>query len=153
MKIQEKHIVALIVGICYFVFPATGYGTGTPLINHLLFPLSHGNIFHILGNLLCLLLLKGELFLVPASMINFVCSYLPVWSIYGKITTTMGMSGILFAIVGIKYGKYGSLKTFCKNVCPFAFGMIVLPHINWCIHAYCAMAGYIYGYIWKTFEH
>lgn len=151
--IKAKHILAVIVTTCYFILPQTGYGENTSFATHLLFPLCHGNIFHLCGNMLCLLLIKGPLFLIPATIINFISSYLPIFGFYGPIKCTMGISGVLFAIVGIKYGKYGTFKNMSKQCLPCTIGMAVLPHINWCIHLYCLFFGYLYGFIWKRFKH
>ncbi len=161
----EKGVVAFILTVCWLFAPVIGYGGEDTagdgflmtVLRHLVYPLSHANIWHLLGNLFVLWLIKGRLWLLQASLIGFLCSWLPAFGIWG-VGMTVGFSGILFAIVGIKWGQYcqswavagrryekEALSEFIVKVVPIAVIGIVIPHVNWCIHLYCVLAGFLYG--------
>ena len=125
----------------------TAYST---VIDHAVYMVSHANVWHLAGNLFVLWLIRGKLYMIPAVVIAFACSFLPSWSLYGGIGVTMGFSGVLFAIGGIKWGVYcrGSASaywTFVKKVLPFALLGVLVPHLNWCLHTYCLVSGLLYG--------
>ena len=128
-----------------------GYGSDATMVEHLLWPLSHVNIWHLAGNLWVLWYIPGQLRILESYAIAVLCSFLPVWSLWG-IGYTAGFSGVLCASVGIKWGVWcASCKgkqpywTFCKRVLPFIAISVVIPHVNWCIHLYCLLAGLAYG--------
>jgi hypothetical protein len=120
------------------------------VIVHAMYMISHANVWHLAGNLFVLWLMRGKLYMIPAVVIAFACSFLPSWSLYGGIGVTMGFSGVLFAIGGIKWGVYcrgnaAAYWTFVKKVLPFALLGVLVPHLNWCLHTYCLVSGLLYG--------
>lgn len=144
--------------------PETGYSNDDEsILPHVLYMFSHANVWHMLGNLFILWILRRPLFMPAAFLIGFFASYLPVlpglWDLTNQDSmVTMGMSGMLFAIIGIKWGNYYRLaqslgeaaekkafKDFCVKVLPFVIGGALLPHVNWSIHLYCLLAGTLYG--------
>ena len=147
---EIKYYVALFLIFIFILFPQTGYEVNGPLINHFTWIFCHANVFHLFGNIVCLLMLKKKLFLIPAFIISVVASFVPVWSIGGSYAT-MGFSGVLFAIIGIKYGDVGRLKLCVKNCLPWIVISIFFPHMNWCIHLYCLVIGYLYGAIGRRY--
>jgi hypothetical protein len=57
----------------------------------------------------------------------------------------MGLSGVLFAIVGISWGKVCRFRDmFWKNRW-FLIIPVFIPHVNAFIHVYCLVAGYVAG--------
>lgn len=59
----------------------------------------------------------------------------------------MGFSGVLFAMVGIGWGRTGQfVKMLDKNKW-FLIIPLFLPHVNAFIHLYCLLLGYVAG--WK----
>lgn len=129
----------------------------------------HVNVWHLAGNLFVLwMMLRGELYLLPSLVIGFVVSFLPAWSIYGDLGVTLGFSGVLFAIVGVKWGRLSlrenhktqwegtpaikplgtltpAFRQFLMKPLPIALVGVLVPHLNWCVHTYALIAGYIYG--------
>ena len=159
-ELIEKCVVTAVL-VAVFVFaPAVGYTNGDierPHL-HIAYMFCHANIWHLAGNLFVLWILRGKLHLAAAMMIAYVFSLLPSWSLWGEVGVTMGFSGVLFAICGIKWGIYcryasamGKLfgrtafREFAMKGLPFALIGILIPHINWCIHLYCMLAGFVYG--------
>jgi len=158
----EQCAVTLVLVVFWLFLPTTGYTSADmdSVRPHLLYMWSHANVWHLAGNLLCLWLMKRRLYLLPSVVIAFLASYIPAFSIYGDLGMTIGFSGVLFAIAGIKWGLYigewrrlGAtpmvrkyVRRFLMVILPFAVLGILIPHVNWCLHTYCLLAGFAYGW-------
>lgn len=159
----EKTAVALVTVAWFALMPQEGYhnnvdGT-TDVLHHITYMVSHANVWHLAGNLFVLWLLNPRLHLLPSLVIAFVMSFLPVFGpIWPLDGVTMGFSGVLFAILGIKWGAYCRVfkpagmwfvmeahREFAMKMLPLALIGIVIPHVNWCLHTYCLLAGFVYG--------
>lgn len=159
-ELSEKIVVTALLVASFAFLPAIGYSNGEieNVLPHAAYMFSHAGVWHLAGNLFVLWILRGKLHLIAAMMIAFIFSYLPSWSIWGEVGVTVGFSGVLFAICGIKWGIYcyyassmgkifgrSALHEFAIKALPFALIGIVIPHLNWCIHLYCMLAGFVYG--------
>ncbi len=148
-----KAVITMLLTAWWLYGPVVGYspaGSGT-IQEHILWMVSHANIWHLLGNLWVLWLLKGKMHIAESVIISFLCSWIPVFGIW-DIGDTVGFSGVLCATIGIRWGEWckscGTMSaygTFCKKVLPFVAVGALVPGINWCIHLYCILAGLIYG--------
>ena len=145
-----KLIVSIILVGSYFLLPKYGFTFHGPLIDHVLYPISHANIWHLAGNILCLWLLRCPLHIFTTFVIAVLCSFLPCpqLPLWGMDVTgpTMGFSGVLFAMVGISWGKVHRFKDMILRNKWFLIIPAFIPHINFLIHIYCLLAGYTYGY-------
>lgn len=156
----EKCVVTAVLVVSFALLPAVGYRNGETgqLLPHAAYMLCHANVWHLAGNLFVLWIMRGKLHLIPSVMIAFLTSFIPSWSMWGEVGVTMGFSGVLFAIAGIKWGVYcryasamgrlfgrTAIREFMMKALPFALIGIFIPHINWCIHLYCMLAGFAYG--------
>lgn len=154
----EKAVLTLVMVAWWLLLPATGYAQGDTesLWPHFAYMWSHAGIWHLAGNLFVLLIMRPRLYLLPSVVIAFIASYIPAWSLYGEVGVTMGFSGVLFAVWGIKWGvycrdRYGRQFSTCARdeflmkAVPFALIGIVIPNLNWCIHLYTLVMGYVYG--------
>lgn len=156
----EKTVVSLILIAWYLLMPTIGYKQTdtTDVVCHICYMWSHANIWHLAGNLFVLWLIRGRMYLVPSIVIALVCSWIPAFSMWGEVGMTIGFSGVLFAVIGIKWGVYcrnasmmgrifeqQALLDFAKKCLPFALVGFIIPHINWCIHLYSLIAGLVYG--------
>lgn len=171
---KEKIAVTVVLTLWWLLCPVVGYGpaadaTGTvatTLAEHCLYVVSHGNVWHLLGNLFVLWLIPGRLWLWQSVVIAFLCSWLPVipgvWDIIplgepADTVKTVGFSGALFGIIGVQWGRWcrkehevgcrdrAAYWTFSKKVMPFVAIGTLIPHVNWSIHLYCVIAGVAYG--------
>lgn len=158
---KKRFVVRLLVSSClvgsYFLLPEygfTSFSTGplTPsdLLPHLFYPLSHANIWHLIANILCLWMLRCPTQLAVTYAIAVICSFLPSFSIYEMFVSstpepTMGFSGILFAMVGISWGRIRRFKDMIVRNKWILIIPAFIPHINFLIHIYCLLAGYAYG--------
>ena len=157
----EKIVLTVAMAVWLVFLPMTGYDSnvidGSDVPNHLAYMLSHANIWHLLGNLFVFWLFRGNLYLLESMIIAFVFSFFPAWGIW-PIGVTVGFSGVIFAILGIKWGVYcrdsaekseesgdAAMVNFITKTIPFVLIGIVIPHINWCLHLYCLLAGFVYG--------
>ena len=155
-----KLIVSLVLVGSYFFLPKYGFTSfdgnafdGFP-VDNFLYPLSHANIWHLLANILCLWMLRCKMHIVATYLIAVVCSFLPSFSIYDCVMQggfsalsepTYGFSGILFAMVGVSWGKIHRLRDMIVRNKWYLIIPAFLPHVNFLIHIYCLFAGYLYG--------
>ena len=157
----EKCVVTLVLVACWLFLPATGYTNDdiNRISPHLLYMWSHANSWHLAGNLLCLWLIRRKLYLYSSLVIAFLVSFIPAFSIYGDVGMTLGFSGVLFAIFGTMWGVYAgermlfgqtpmdrkNTKRFLRLLLIAIIG-ILIPHVNWCLHTYCLLGGFAYGW-------
>lgn len=136
----EKSVVSLFLVLWYFVGQRLGYPSGG-LLGHIIYPLCHVNIFHLLANILCLCMIPCRLRLPMSYLIAVVCSFVPCF--IGE--DTLGFSGVLFAIVGQSWGRVGRFKDMMWKNKWFLFIPIFIPHVNALLHLYCLLLGYVVG--------
>lgn len=134
----------LSVGLCfsYFFFHRIGYGDGSGLCSHLFYIFSHANIWHLLANIVCIWLIRCPFHLVAALLVSVLCSFIPCF-VSGE---TYGFSGVLFGVVGISWGIVGRFKDMLLRNKWYFLIPFMLPHVNACLHLYCALLGYLFGY-------
>lgn len=159
----------------YFPVGKTDWHTIGTIWEHLLWPMSHANVWHLMGNLWVLWWMKGgRLYMRKAYVMAVLCSLLPVvpglWEMIGAgknaaemhgAVATCGFSGVLCAMIGVKWGAWikgchgmTAYWTFAKKVLPFVAVGALIPHVNWSIHLYCLMVGVMYGNLsGETAEH
>ena len=159
----EKTAVTAVLTLWYLLCPQIGYENSLtplePLWAHALYMVSHANVWHLMGNLFVLWIMRNRIYLFASVMIAFAASFLPVYGLFWPLEgVTMGFSGVLFAIFGVKWGAYcqsfepgGKRMTreahaeFAVKAMPFALIGIAIPHVNWCLHLYCLLGGFAYG--------
>ena len=148
MKVKFiKLVVSLLLVGSYFFLPKYD--------SHLLYPFSHANVFHLMANILCLWMLRCKMHLPETYLIAVLCSLLPSFSLYDGIAgggftseePTYGFSGILFAMVGISWGKIHRFRDMIQRNKWFLVIPAFIPHINFLIHIYCLLLGYLYGFL------
>lgn len=140
----QRITITFLLAVCYLFLPKYGFvSPGGSLWEHLLYPVCHANIFHLLCNLLCLWMLRCPLYLPLTIPIALICSFLPCIS----TEPTMGFSGVLFAIVGVSWGRSHKFLRMCKYNLPIILITLLIPNVNALIHLYCMMAGYLAGLV------
>ena len=116
------------------------------LIPHLTYSFQHANIWHMLANLFVLWNIKQKMNVVSGFLIAVAASFLPMFT----DRSTVGMSGLLFAMFGIMWGERGDFKGCLKAGMPVILIMMLIPDIKGLLHLYC----YLVGYIWfKLFSY
>ena len=145
-----KVIVSLVLVVWYFAMPQFAFGEGcgdaaTYWTGHVLYPLSHANVWHLMANILCLWMIPCGLHLSVSYLIAALCSFLPCF--IGE--ATCGFSGVLFAIVGMSWGRVKRFRDMLWRNKWFLIIPMFIPHVNALLHIYCLMAGYLVGYFWR----
>jgi membrane associated rhomboid family serine protease len=157
-KIVKLVVSFLLVG-SYFFLPKYGFTAfngsvcGYDIATHFLYPFSHANIWHLAANILCLWMLRCPIHLLATYTIAVLCSFLPSFSLYDFIVgqgtalsePTYGFSGILFAMVGISWGRIHRFRDMIRRNKWYLIIPAFLPHVNFLIHIYCLLFGYLYG--------
>ena len=166
----EKSVLTAVLTAWFVAGPQVGYDCGLapkgPLYGHLLYMISHANVWHLLGNVFVLWIIKGRLYLTASAVTAFLASFMPAFGLIWPLEdATMGFSGVIFAIFGVQWGVYcqsfwpggreimrEALGEFSVKALPFAVLGMVVPHVNWCLHLYCLLGGFAYGrWRWKHF--
>lgn len=137
---RARLTICAILLLSYLLLPKYGF-TSVMDSGHFLYPLSHANIWHLLANLLCLWMIKADMHLLTCYVIAVLCSFIPCF----VSEPTMGFSGILFAMVGISWGRVHRLKDMVWRNKWFLIIPIFIPHVNAFIHLYCMIGGYLFG--------
>jgi len=165
-----KVIISILLTVPYFLGFKMGYTRDSGLTEHLLFPFSHANIFHLACNLLAIWAIKWRSgTIIPSIVIGFVASYMPTISDYPM--PTMGASGIIFAAIGIIWGAYFTREYFknwvernvevlTDNVRKFFLFVILpmtimlfLPNVNFALHLYALYLGMLYAFFHQVITH
>ena len=141
-----KLIVSVLLVVWYFAMPqysSGGYGIATygTISGHLLYWLSHANVWHLAANVLCLWMIPCDLHLLVAALLSVFCSFLPCF----VSEPTCGFSGVLFSIVGISWGRVGRFRDMLWRNKWFLLIPMFIPHVNALLHVYCLVAGYAWG--------
>lgn len=135
-----KYMLSLLLVGCYLFLPQLGY-PGHGLLGHFVYVFCHANIWHLAANLLCFWLIPCRLRIVSAYALSVLCSFLPCF----VSEETLGMSGILFATVGMSWGVVGRFKDMVWRNKWFLLIPLFLPHVNALLHLYCLLGGYVFG--------
>lgn len=143
--IYLKSLITTILVVCFLMLPKCGFHTegasGFQIINNLLFPLSHANVFHLLCNVYCIWQIRNlKRYVAPAFIISFLCSLLPEY-----LHNIMGCSGVIFSIVGLKYGEAYRFKDMVKANWWFFAITAFIPNVAVLFHLYCIIISFIIG--------
>ena len=157
-----KTLVSSLLVISYFMLPKCGFTSFDGslcvdvILSHLLYPVSHANVWHLAANIMCLWMIPCRIHLKTSYWIAVACSFIPAVSLFDCIVDwniafvkepTMGFSGIIFAIVGISWGKVCKFREMLWKNKWYLIVPAFLPHINFLIHFYCLVAGFVVGFI------
>lgn len=141
--------VLTILSILMFPYSSTGAGfsSDSGLIPHLAYPFIHANVWHMACNLFVLWGIRNRLDTIPAYIIAVAMSWMPMW--VDKPTT--GMSGLLFAMFGIMWGRTGMAWKCVKTGLPVILTMMLIPNVNGMLHLYCYAAGFTVGFLCEKY--
>ncbi len=114
-----------------------GY-TDASLLPHMTFAFFHANVFHLAANMMTLHLLQPSCRnLLAAYAISFATSFLAIAPL-----PTMGFSGILYVLIGIRTNLFTGRFSFWKGwFVMFLFAGIAMPNVNGLLHLFCFIGG------------
>lgn len=136
---RSKILLTAICLACQMVAEMNILDQSSPLFVHFLYMFVHVNVWHFVCNIIVLWSIKGHMETCKAILIALAASYIPTW--YNN--PTLGLSGFLFAVFGIMWGRVGCLKDCMKKGMPVIALTIALPSVNGLLHLYCYAIGYI----------
>lgn len=145
---RSKALLTVTCLACQIAMGTLGCGVGTSLSTHAFYMLTHVNAWHLLCNLLVLWSIKGRMETKSALAIAFLASYIPTLN----SGVTAGLSGVLFALFGIMWGRTGRLGECLKKGLPVIVLTMVLPGVNGLLHLYCYLIGYVWGWLRSCFR-
>lgn len=134
---------------------ANGIRKGCSIIERFEYPFFHANIFHAAINIYVYL---GMVFLLGTSLIDMFIAYVisacvPTFLL--SDTTTIGLSGVVYALIGMNTFKVANpLKYTFSVIIPLAFTSL-LPLVAVGVHAWCYVVGVVYSVIllcWKRLK-
>ena len=149
-KISALVYVVTAFVLCFIKLPLVEVGIhkGCSFCSRLLYPFVHANIFHCLVNCWCLLSL---VFILDVSILELAISYViavlaPV-GFWGQVTPTVGLSGLLYCLVGIYTFK---VRKKIKWLLWWSFflgiGFFFAASAN-LLHLWCFACGLIIGFL------
>lgn len=116
-----------------------GVGSGSGLTSHFTYTFCHANVWHLACNLFVLWSIRNRMATMSAYVIAVAASWLPMWA----DKPTVGMSGMLFAMFGIMWGRTGMKWKCAKAGLPVILVMMLIPNVNGLLHLYCYVIGYV----------
>lgn len=81
--------------------------------------------------------------------IAIVSSFLPMY----VSEPTMGLSGYIFAELGLMWGNAGYWRGAIQKVLPVILVTMLIPNINGLLHLYAFFIGLVFLYITKATAH
>lgn len=94
-----------------------GFFPGSSFVSHLTYSFCHANIFHLAANLVVLWSLRNRICLCASLFAAVLASFLPTY----VSQPTVGLSGVIFAAIGIMWGKTGRFLTPVALLCLSSF--------------------------------
>lgn len=148
MKYSDtKLVVSTFLVLWWLLAPQLGFPEGGTL-GHSFYSFSHANVWHLLANMVCLWMIPCELHLLSVYVVAVLCSYLPCFI----SEPTVGFSGVLFAIVGMSWGKVGRFRDMLWKNKWWLVVPIFIPHVNALLHVYCLVGGYLVGRLRRSYN-
>lgn len=138
-NVRIKVAVTLLCALGFFI----GFKHVHPFALRIFYPFFHANIFHLIVNLIALWSIKNRMEWAKGYLICVSVGFLPMY----LPEPTVGLSGFLFAVFGLMWGKANQLGKAIKTVAPIIIISMLLPNINGLIHLYAFVAGYLINYI------
>lgn len=140
---MQRYFAIILLLVLFFIAEPTPVYKGCDFYAHFIFHFHHSNIFHLLANASCILSLK-KLRWSESYIIAVLCSLLIV-------EPTVGVSGILFAGIGIGIGQRAYIKGLLR--CTATASLIgLLPGVSLVFHLVSLIVGYAYGWCVESYR-
>lgn len=139
----QKVILYIAILVLFITGEPTSVHYGSDFSSHFIFHFYHANIWHLLANASCVYVMK-KIRWIEAYLIAVLCSFVIV-------NPTIGLSGVLFAAIGINIGKNSYTKGLVRcSLSALIFGL--LPNVSLLFHLSTLLIGYCYGWIVETWR-
>lgn len=121
-----------------------GFSDKSDFLSHFIYVFCHGNIFHLAVNLLILWSIRNKMQPISAYIISVLVSFIPMH----YASATVGMSGFIFAVFGLMWGRVGFRKELITKVLPIIIVSMLIPNVNGLIHFYAFAFSFIYSWLY-----
>lgn len=145
IETRKKILLTTAAIICQLTYKGGGFTGESDVVPRLIYSFLHVNVWHLLCNLAVLWTVRNRIDITAAYGIAFVVSFFPM----SVSCPTSGMSGLLFAMFGIMWGKTGHTKAALRTGIPTIILTFLLPQVNGLLHLYCYIVGILYGLLWR----
>lgn len=124
-----------------------GYYSGSSILTHLTFHFAHASVWHLAGNALCFYVItrKGANWkeLCVSLLLATLCSFIAPHKL-----PTIGLSGLIFALYGIRLMRLNNLST---RFLIQTLLVLIIPgltgKVNVWLHISCLVSGYACAYL------
>lgn len=151
---RDRVVLTMVCTICLFLDNIYDDGWG-----HLVYCFFHANVFHFLGNMLCLWMMRFPLRFFWSYIIGVIGSLLPCpVLVFGEglvYVPSCGLSGVLMASIGLVWGDLVLKDGWGRGVSLGLRYVILpilitglLPNVNFMIHLWCFLIGLFGEYVY-----
>lgn len=136
------YIVVLLLSACFLAGLHLPAGGGSPWWHAFFYQACHCNVWHLMANLWCLWLIASSNYRVSARQCILAYS-VSVLASFASCETE-GLSGLLYALIGMLSWQAARIRTFHLWMLGFVSVGLLVPHrINVILHLVCYAAGIV----------
>lgn len=142
-------LTVIVLALCPVDISGIGIRQGCPLWQRLSYTFLHAGIMHAIANCWCLLSLTfGQRVRLWQLAVSYAIAVTypvdTICSLQASCLSTVGMSGLCFALIGIITPSARRAAFFLSLAMLLAAGFL-FPGVNATLHLYCCLAGLIVG--------
>lgn len=146
-KVELVYLFFVIILLSLFWLEGPGLMLGSPLWVRFTYQFVHANIWHLLANAYCIILLA---FNMHQDLKSLIVSYLisctiPVFD----YTPIVGVSGLCFALMGWNTWRVARKWYYLAWLSAFIVIGFIVPRFAGFTHFWCALWGLVIGWLWR----
>lgn len=149
LRKYSKNIVSVIVLVGLTIMWANGIdyrlSDGCDILSRVLYPFCHVNFWHMTANWYCLYTIMKSPF--RDTWLMWLLSYLVAVSAPSVGLSTMGLSGVLYAVLAMLSFQSVDKAKYHAWIVIFLILMMMFPNVNSFIHFYCYACGIVIGWL------
>lgn len=140
---RKRTFFILTLLVLYFASEPTPVYKGCEFLHRITFHFYHSNIWHLLANASCIYAIRKFRWL-ESFIVASICSWVVVYP-------TVGVSGMVFAAIGLNLGNNGNWKGLLKcSLSAVVFGL--MPGVSMLFHLVCLVVGFLFIYSWRKLK-
>lgn len=146
-KIELVYLLFVMVMVSLFWLDGPGLAVGSPWWSRFVYQFVHGNVWHLVANVYCIVLLAFNMHQDLKSLIicYLISCTVPVFS----DIPVVGASGICFGLMGWNTWRVARKWNYLAWLGAFIVIGFVIPRFAGFTHFYCALMGLIAGWLWR----
>jgi membrane associated rhomboid family serine protease len=132
---------SLIAVLAYLLGMHHEGGAGAPKWHALVYQWCHCNVWHLIANIYCVWMIARSNYRVVARQVAYAYA-ISIVMVFLSVPT-QGMSGIIYALLGMLSWQSARIRTYHLWMAGFLLLGLVLPKVNVTLHLLCYGAGLI----------